>query len=74
MKPPSLIYQYKAQRMASSVMLRRVAPVRQEPHGVNIPEDAILHSHRRENLKTFTLYSTLLVIVQRAVIKSIEHF
>jgi hypothetical protein len=25
----------------------------QEPHGVHIPEDTILHSHRRENLKSY---------------------
>jgi hypothetical protein len=25
----------------------------------NIPEDGILHSHRRENLKSYTFYSTL---------------
>jgi hypothetical protein len=25
----------------------------QEPHGI-IPEDDILHSHRRENLKSYT--------------------
>jgi hypothetical protein len=25
----------------------------QEPHGVNIPEDAIFHSHLRENLKSY---------------------
>jgi hypothetical protein len=29
----------------------------QEPHGVNIPEDGILHSHRRENLKSYKLFS-----------------
>jgi hypothetical protein len=34
--------------MASSGMLRRVALTRR-----NIPEDAILHSHRRENLKSY---------------------
>jgi hypothetical protein len=34
--------------MASSGMLRRVALVRR-----NIPEDTILHSHRRENLKSY---------------------
>jgi hypothetical protein len=25
----------------------------QESHSVNIPEDVILHSHRRENLKSY---------------------
>jgi hypothetical protein len=34
-------------------MLRRVALVRTTWR--NIPEDAILHSHRRENLKSYTL-------------------
>jgi hypothetical protein len=29
----------------------------QEPHGVNIPEDAILHSHRRENLRSYKMTS-----------------
>jgi hypothetical protein len=27
----------------------------QEPHAVNIPEDTILHSHRRENLKSYAV-------------------
>jgi hypothetical protein len=38
-------------RMPSSGMLRRVALVRTTWR--NIPEDAILHSHRRENLKPY---------------------
>jgi hypothetical protein len=29
----------------------------QEPYGVNIPEDAILYSHRRESLKSY-IHST----------------
>jgi hypothetical protein len=46
--------------MASSGMSRHVAlassPNRrnlQEPHGKPTPEDAILHSQRRENLKSY---------------------
>jgi hypothetical protein len=44
-----------------------VSPVRYEP-GLYIPEDGILHSHRRENLKSyrivesFTSYFTVIVI------------
>jgi hypothetical protein len=40
-------------RMASSGMLRRVALVRTTWY--NISEDAILHSHRRENLKFYII-------------------
>jgi hypothetical protein len=29
----------------------------------NIPEDAILHSHRRENLKSYTVYSLFWLLV-----------
>jgi hypothetical protein len=39
-------------RMVSSAMLRRVALVRSATRR-NIPEDTILHSHRRENLKSY---------------------
>jgi hypothetical protein len=28
----------------------------QEPHGINIPEDGILHSYRCENLKSCIIY------------------
>jgi hypothetical protein len=28
----------------------------QEPHRINTPEDCILHSHRRENLKSYKTY------------------
>jgi hypothetical protein len=34
-------------------MLRRVVLIRATRR--NIPEDGILHSHRRENLKSYTL-------------------
>jgi hypothetical protein len=37
-------------------MLRRVALVRATPN--NIPEDAIFHSHRRENLKSYKVTLT----------------
>jgi hypothetical protein len=40
--------------MASSGLLRRVALVRATRR--NIPEDAILHSHRREHLKSYRKY------------------
>jgi hypothetical protein len=43
--------QKKERRMASSGMLRRVVLVRTTR--CNIPEDGILHSHRRENLKSY---------------------
>jgi hypothetical protein len=49
--------------MVSSRMLRRVALVRTDVSEEltratrrNIPEDTILHSHRRENLKSYILY------------------
>jgi hypothetical protein len=38
--------------MVSSGLLRRVALVRTTRR--NNPEDTILHSHRRENLKSYT--------------------
>jgi hypothetical protein len=38
--------------MVSSGMLRRVALVKTTR--LNIPGDAVLHSHRRENLKSYT--------------------
>jgi hypothetical protein len=40
-------------RMASSGMLRRVASVLTRATRHNIPEEAILHSHRHENLKSY---------------------
>jgi hypothetical protein len=39
--------------MVSSGLLRRVALVRTRATRRNIPEDAILHSHRREKLKSY---------------------
>jgi hypothetical protein len=39
--------------MVSSGLLRRVALVR--PTRLNNPEDTILHSHRRENLKSYRI-------------------
>jgi hypothetical protein len=46
----------RQRRMASSGMLRRVVLTRATQR--NIQEDAILHSHRRENLKSYmTVYS-----------------
>jgi hypothetical protein len=39
--------------MVSSGLLRRVALVRSTRR--NNPEDTILHSHRRENLKSYAL-------------------
>jgi hypothetical protein len=35
-----------------------VSPVRYEL-GFYIPEDALLHSHRRENLKSYTIFKTV---------------
>jgi hypothetical protein len=47
--------------MVSSGMLRHVAlvitDVSEEPTWHNIPEDTILHSHRRENLKSYSVLS-----------------
>jgi hypothetical protein len=40
--------------MVSSGLLRRVALVRATRR--NIPEDTILHSHRRENLKSYIIF------------------
>jgi hypothetical protein len=45
--------------MVSSGLLRRVALVRTTRR--NNPEDTILHSHRRENLKSYTVYVDLLM-------------
>jgi hypothetical protein len=47
-------------RMESCGMLRRVALIRnvglyKRATRRNIPEDAILHSHRRENLKSYII-------------------
>jgi hypothetical protein len=39
--------------MVSSGLLRRVALVRTRATRRNNPEDTILHSHRRENLKSY---------------------
>jgi phage host-nuclease inhibitor protein Gam len=39
--------------MVYSEMLRRMALARTRATQRNIQEDAILHSHRRENLKTY---------------------
>jgi hypothetical protein len=57
--------------MASSGMLRHVGLVRADVSEEiaraarrNIPEDAILHIHRRENLKSYIRLSTLGVIIQ----------
>jgi hypothetical protein len=41
-------------RMVSSGLLRRVVLTRATRR--NSPEDGILHSHRRENLKSYILY------------------
>jgi hypothetical protein len=32
--------------------------LRRKPHGVNIPEDTFLHSHRRENLKSYIILNS----------------
>jgi hypothetical protein len=45
--------------MASSGVLHRVALVR-----TNLPEDAILHSRRRENLKSYLIYVVLIHTTQ----------
>jgi hypothetical protein len=44
--------QLQVRRMASSGMLSRVAT---RTTRRNIPEDAIVRSHRRENLKSYTI-------------------
>jgi hypothetical protein len=46
---------YTPRRMVSSGLLRRVALVRATRR--NNPEDTILHSHRRENLKSYIIYT-----------------
>jgi hypothetical protein len=58
--------------MVFSGMLRRVALVRTDDSEEltratrrNIPEDTILHSHRRENLKSFILFSALCIPLPR---------
>jgi hypothetical protein len=49
--------------MVSCGLLRRVALVRtdvsEEPGASFNPEDTILHSHRRENLKSYTIREKL---------------
>jgi hypothetical protein len=45
--------------------LQYVPPKRQflqEPRGVNIPEDGILHSHCRENLKSYNTFCVCITI------------
>jgi hypothetical protein len=42
-------------RIVSSGMLRRVTRVCTRATRRNIPEDTILHSHRRENLKSYII-------------------
>jgi hypothetical protein len=42
-----------------------VSPVRYEP-GFFIPEDAILHSHRRENLKSY-MFELCTFIIERYI-------
>jgi hypothetical protein len=53
-------------RMLSSGMLRRVALVLVLTRATwrNIPEDTILHSHRRENLKS---YKAMLIVLASPV-------
>jgi hypothetical protein len=43
---------------ASIFRMTRIGELRtlQEPHGINIPEDDILHSHRCEKLKSYTAF------------------
>jgi hypothetical protein len=53
--------------MVSSGMLRRVVLTRATRR--NIPEDTILHSHHRENLKS---YMQMLYIWVRAIVRLIE--
>jgi hypothetical protein len=48
--------------MASSGMLHRVAFVRH-----NIPENAILHSHCRENLKSYMVFNVVFSFVFWAI-------
>jgi hypothetical protein len=45
--------------MASSGMARHVALVRRATRR-NIPEDTILYSHRRENLKSYIIFPCLI--------------
>jgi hypothetical protein len=50
-----LVGKIKQRRMVSSGLLRCVALVRTRATRRNNPEDTILHSHRRENLKSYKL-------------------
>jgi hypothetical protein len=52
MKAHTSVELLEFRRMASSGTSRRVALVRRGTK-LNITEDAILHSHRRENLKSY---------------------
>jgi hypothetical protein len=58
--------------MVSSGMLRRVALVRRRATRRNIPEDTILHSHRRENLKSYTLNNVLMNVGIRFILVRFE--
>jgi hypothetical protein len=51
-----------ARRMVSSGLLRRVALVRRATRRNN-PEDTILHSHRRKNLKSYTNLASYPLVV-----------
>jgi hypothetical protein len=67
LKEPQLATLIVLQRMASSGMLRGVALLTRATRR-NIPEDAILHSHRRENLKSSVCSSVCVRIGAFAIV------
>jgi hypothetical protein len=52
----AIVYNLLKCRRVSSGMLRRVALVLTRATRRNIPEDTILHNHRRENLKSYIVF------------------
>jgi hypothetical protein len=81
---PHLTYQFHKsiflRRKATSGLLRRVALVRSDVSEEftratrrNIPEDAILHSHRRENLKSYVIFLWIRARPSKYTLSNREH-